>query len=286
MPKTKKAITARDILRLLHERHHVDKFLSVDECKIGSTWFKANCSRFDLWVMARSWASPRFIGYEIKVDRQDFMRDTKWQAYLNYCTEFYFVAPPGIIDATEVPELAGLIVSSKNCKRLYTKKKAPVRNVEIPNSILIYILMSRSRIVGDMFQTRPRGAVWEDRLKAIEKNKQIGHSLAYCIRNRVNKEVKEIKRENEKLRQENEKIMAIKTALNQMGIDINKAIPGYSNFVRKDRLKELITGIPYNLVEYLKEAETNLIHINNLLEKAMKIDGEKTNAKNLSHDNQ
>jgi len=263
-----KEITANDILKLLHQKHSDDKFVCVDECKIGSTWFKENCYRLDLWVMARSWANPRFIGYEVKVNRQDFIRDAKWHNYLNYCTEFYFVAPPGVIETAEVPEQAGLLVSSKNCKLLYTKKKAPVRDIEIPNSILIYILMSRSRIVGDMFRTRPRGAIWEDRLKELKKNKQTGHDLSYLIRRRVDKEVKDIKKENSKLRRENSSLQAVKEALVKMDIDIDKIIMG-SNFVRKDRLKELITGIPYDLVEYLKGAEKNLLYVNHILEKAM-----------------
>ena len=266
-----KQITANDILKLLHKKHGVEKYLCVDECKVGSTWFTHNCSRLDLWVMARSWAHPRFIGYEIKVNRQDFLGDVKWPDYLHYCTELYFVAPPGIIDASEVPEQAGLLVSSKNCKRLYTKKKAPVRNVEIPNSILIYILMSRTKIVGDMFLTRPNIEIWKEHLKQLKENKKVGYAISYHISNKVDKEVKEIKQRNRKLEDENNKLIAIKKALEEMGVDMEHIVSGYSNFVKKDRLNEILTGIPYDLVQFLKSAEANLARANSLLEKAQNI---------------
>jgi len=135
---------ASDIIRLLEREYPIEKFLSVPECKTGSPWIQRRCPRFDLWVMARSWVYPRFIGCEIKVSRSDFLRDNKWQDYLPYCTEFYFVAPPDIIDPAEVPEAAGLMVASEEGKKLTTEKEAPVRDVEIPRSILIYILMART----------------------------------------------------------------------------------------------------------------------------------------------
>ena len=139
-------MNAYDITKLLEQKYPIEKFLSVPECKTGSPWIQRRCPRFDLWVIARSWVHPRFIGCEIKTTRQDFLRDKKWQYYLPYCTEFYFVAPPGIIDPVEVPETAGLMVASEEGKKLTTEKEAPVRDVEIPRSILIYILMARTRI--------------------------------------------------------------------------------------------------------------------------------------------
>ena len=251
-----KPTTANDILKLLHQKHSVEKFLCVDECKTGSTWFGPKCPRLDMWVMARSYANARFIGYEIKVNRQDFLRDIKWSDYLVYCTEFYFVAPAGIIDPTEVPEQAGLLVASKNIKRLMTKKKAPVRNVEIPTSILIYILMSRARIVGDMFQTRPKTEIWKDWLKQVKSNKKLGHSLGREIRKRVDREVEEVGKRNAKLEGENSRLQDVKNWLEKKGVSLNDVTMGYG--VRHDKLEEILTGLPYGFVNEIQQAQRNL----------------------------
>ncbi len=251
-----KPIIAQDILKLLHQKHSVDKFLCVDECKTGSTWFSPKCPRLDMWVMARSYANARFIGYEIKVNRQDFLRDFKWSDYLPYCTEFYFVAPAGIIDPTEVPEQAGLLVASKNIRRLMTKKKAPVRDVEIPASLLIYILMSRVRIVGDMFQTQPKTEIWKDWLKQVKSNKKLGYTLGREIRKRVDREVEEVGKRNAKLESENIRLQDIKNWLEKKDVSLNDVTMGYG--VRHDKLEEILTGLPYGFVNEIQQAQRNL----------------------------
>lgn len=46
-------ITANDITHLLKKRYPLEKFLTVPECKIGASWLKSNCQRFDMWAMSR-----------------------------------------------------------------------------------------------------------------------------------------------------------------------------------------------------------------------------------------
>lgn len=240
---------ASDILKLLEQKYSIENFLSVPECKIGSTYFNRQCSRFDMWVMARSWAHPRFIGCEVKVSRSDFLRDEKWQNYLPYCTEFYFVAAPGIIDPGEVPETAGLIVATKNCKRLITKKKAPVRDVEIPQSILIYILMCRTRVTAD--NTRRSNAVlWRDRLKEMKSNKRLGYEVSSHISNRVGKKVRAVMDENRELKIENQRLTVVKDAMEALGISAKELRFGGRIGV-ENRLKEAMSGVPFDLPRWL-----------------------------------
>lgn len=47
----------------------------------------------------------QLIGYEIKVDRQDFRADEKWPGYLDYCHQLWFVAPKGVITAEDLDSL-------------------------------------------------------------------------------------------------------------------------------------------------------------------------------------
>ena len=94
-------IKANDIIKLLELKHPSDKFLTVTECKCGPSWTVDRTPRLDMWVMKKSYSKPDFIGYEVKVARNDFMRDEKWIEYLPYCTSFYFVSPPDIIKSDE-----------------------------------------------------------------------------------------------------------------------------------------------------------------------------------------
>ena len=262
-------IIAADIVALLHNRHPGDDWISVPECKIGSTWFKTNCQRFDFWTMAKSYANPRFIGYEIKVARQDFLRDTKWPGYLDYCTEFFFVAPPGIIDPNEVPEQAGLVVCTKNCKRLLIKKKTPVRDVSVPDSIYHYILMSRTQVVDE--HRRDRSLEWARWLEMKDDKSRVGYQVAWEIRRRVNAKVEDVMAENKRLKVENKRLASAKATLARLGFDDREICRGFCfNGERLEKaVSEAMTGIPGDLITYAKTAAANLEAIAKRLEAKM-----------------
>ena len=78
--------------------------------------------RFDVFAIRTHWDKPSEVRiYEIKTSRRDFQTDKKWQKYLPYCTQFYFVAPEGAIKLEELPEKIGLIEVSttKHCEHEY-----------------------------------------------------------------------------------------------------------------------------------------------------------------------
>lgn len=134
------------IMSLLRCRHSRDVF--VPECKNGATQYVylGGHRRIDAWAMKRSWLNFEIIGYEIKTSRADFLRDDKWREYLPMCHRFYFVVPWGLIDPREIESPAGLIYVAKTGGRLYAKKRAVRRAIEIPVDTLIYILFSRAII--------------------------------------------------------------------------------------------------------------------------------------------
>jgi len=137
-------IIAGDLVNLLAIKHSKDVFVS--ECKGGPTWF-AEHRRLDAWAMKRSWANAAMYGYEIKISRGDWLHDDKWRTYLKYCNLFYFVVPSKkIITPDEVPPEVGLLVASTNNTRLYTIKKAQHRAIEPPADLLIYLLMTRTKV--------------------------------------------------------------------------------------------------------------------------------------------
>lgn len=136
-------MTAADVINLLAQKHSEDVF--VPECKTGES--STGYSRMDAWVMKKSWSNPLVVAYEVKVDRQDFLRDDKWRKYLDYCNQFYFVAPKGIIQPEELPADVGLMWVTGT--RLFTKRKAPYRDVVVPEDLYRYILMARAKITRD-----------------------------------------------------------------------------------------------------------------------------------------
>jgi len=180
------------------------------------------------------------------------LNDHKWSDYLPFCSEFYFVTAYGIADSTEVPEQAGLMEATKNCKKLIIKKKASVRLINIPQSLLIYILMCRTRITCDSSKRTP-AELWKDHLQEMKFNKKLGHEVAVYLRLLVDKKVSQIKEENSRLRSENERLQRIKQILASLGISGEESV-----YSVKRKINEKMSGIPAGFADSLVQAENNI----------------------------
>ena len=77
------------------------------------------------------------------MSRNDFLQDNKWHLYLQYCNEFYFVVPKGLVKKEELPDHVGLIYFNPDTKALRTVKKALYRQIEEPVGVYKYIIFSR-----------------------------------------------------------------------------------------------------------------------------------------------
>lgn len=222
MKKNGSNITAEAVIELLLEKHRED--VAVPECKVGPTWTRGRIPtrRFDLWVMKRSYSHPNFIGYEVKVKRSDFLRDEKWRDYLTFCSEFSFVCPPGVIEKNEVPEEAGLLVTSSNAKVILTKKKAPYRNIEAPVSLLLYVLMSRTRISNEAdFEGRGnRKAFWERWLAGKEADREFGWRVSKKIREHLEKLVYKAETETKRVEAENKNLAKVAEWCKRNNVDL------------------------------------------------------------------
>jgi len=258
MKKIKPSITADTILNLLLKKHSKD--ICVPECKNGPTHTSSNVRKFDLWAMKRSYTQPATWIYEIKVSRRDFVRDDKWQEYLPYCTDFYFVAPAGIISPDEVPEQAGLILTSKNGTRLYYKKKAPSRDIEIPLSVYIYILMSRTKIVSG-YNTENKtdnASYWRQWLEEKKEKQELGYNVSRKIRQLYDENVTKAKRRQDRLDHRIEKLEDVKVILNKMGFDENKLGWNYEERI-KERIADINAGLPEkDITKHLEKAIFNI----------------------------
>ena len=172
------------ILDKLKAKHADDVF--VAECKNGPTQ-TAKHSRLDAWVMKKSWSPITMIGYEIKQDRSDFLRDNKWQAYLPCCHQFYFVCPTMVIQPEELPQDVGLLWAGVG-ERLITKRKAVYRDISLPSELLVYVLMCRTKVTREnsLVSSKKGRDYWIDWLKQKEADRKLGFSVKQAIRNKVN----------------------------------------------------------------------------------------------------
>jgi hypothetical protein len=86
----------------------------VPEFRAGTGWSEDANRYLDAWAITLWPSEPlRVVALEIKTARNDWLRERKQprkrDAARRICNEFYFVAPPGVILESEVPESCGLI---------------------------------------------------------------------------------------------------------------------------------------------------------------------------------
>lgn len=211
---------ARVLRHMLHNRHAED--LCVEECKNGPTQavHRGQLAVLDMWVMRKSWSNMSFIGYEIKISRSDFMRDDKWPKYLPMTNALYIVTPPKLLAPDEIPVDCGLLEPRGG--KLTTKKVAPYREIEVPISTLLYILMARSVVSYEKGQAL---TVEEQRLRRIDawkewlQRKEETRELGYQISKKLKRLVEKLKNEKLAANQERDKLEGIKRTLEKLGLN-------------------------------------------------------------------
>lgn len=255
--KRMKQPTANDIVDLLLRKHSKD--LCIPECKTGGTYV-GHYGIMDLWVIKKSFATPTAYAYEVKINRQDFLRDTKWKKYLDYCNEFYFVAPPGIIEPNELAPETGLLITSKNAKLLYTKKKAANRDITIPTKLFLYVLFWRSTTHHEK-ETAGMTKIWENWLNDKKAKLELGRAVS----KKINDLVFRLEKENAKLQKIEYQYGNIKQALLDAGYE-EKDIYSWA-FPR--RFRDDLVGkkqIPSAIINNAKIIKTAIRRLQNEIE--------------------
>lgn len=260
-------LTANDILLLLEARHSNDVF--IPECKNGPSQFTSH-RRLDAWAMKKSWTNPCAWGYEIKVARRDFLKDDKWRGYLAYCNEFSFVCPPKLIDPSELPDQVGLIWTSVNGARLFTKRKAAYRSVDIPETFYQYILMARTSVC-DEHAPRSREQYWRDWLDEKRGKAALGYNVSRRIRKLIEERIDTVDSENSRLRNQNERLLSIKALCVELGIehgsfysvrsDLRRALEVHAGdglLSRLDRLAKEIVATRQAIIKSMEPADLQL----------------------------
>lgn len=178
---SEKRVTSTEIKMALAKYHPKDFFIS--ECKTDSTYFTGpqGLLIFDGLAVTRSYTGPCITGYEIKISRSDFQRDNKYHLYLQYCNEFYFVVPAGLLKKDEIPNDMGLIFYYPETGKLVKKKKSLYRQIEEPVGIYKYIIYSRleqDRIPFYEDRADYAKAYLEDRKNKKEIGRRLGSKMA------------------------------------------------------------------------------------------------------------
>ena len=260
-------ITSKIILDALSVKHSKDVFVS--ECKTGASY--SGCVRMDAWAMKKSWASPQVIVYEIKISRSDFLNDAKWQSYLPYCNEFYFVCPSKLIEVNEVPEDAGLLYISSTGTRLYTKKKARYRDVTIPEDLYRYLLMWRTITTREYsFDRLSKREYWKNWLEQRKIDTLLGYEVSKGLKKAINEKIEKVQRINKALEERLDRYKYLIEFLESIDVDPKTH---YLRSSVESKLRELKLLIPDNLKRSITQTRGDLDILIEKLEKLEKKEG-------------
>ena len=153
---------------------------------------------------------------------------------------------------------------SKNARLLHIKKKAPYREIEIPQDLFIYILMCRTKIVSSTlsYDGANRRDVniryWKDWLAKKLEDRNLGYRVSEGIRETVKKKILDVQAENERLRREIESLMDIREFCARLGInDVNK-------YAARNLIQEAAQGMP---TSFLRNLDDCIGHLQNFRKK-------------------
>lgn len=209
-------VTSTAIKAALAKKHLRDFFLT--EVKSGPTQLvpAGSLKILDGLAIRKSWTSPCFTGYEVKISRGDFLRDVKFYTYEELCNCLYIVCPKGMIDRTELPESVGLMYYDPEKKTIITRKKAIFRKIEYSPEMLLYIIFSR--LDSDRY---PFFSDKQEYFEAYLAGKYDNRVLAHAIKTKLVKENSRLEQELEHLRgfeKQYEAYKAIMEVLHNHGI--------------------------------------------------------------------
>jgi hypothetical protein len=133
-------VTSSDIKRALSKRYHFESCGFFEEIAVGPD---ANGNlRLDGVNLVRRAPGMQAHGFEIKVDRGDFLRDAKYTLYAQYVNSLTLVCPSGMIAREEVPQAIGLMWYTPSSGALRYRRR-PVFNEDANISAVRDAILTR-----------------------------------------------------------------------------------------------------------------------------------------------
>lgn len=109
-------ITAATLLDVIESCLHArsSEWIFLRELRVGTGFQGSAAQRLDAFALnCLAHNSMKRICYEVKISRADFLSEMKQplkrRIGLRYSNEFYFVTPPGLLHASEIPVECGLL---------------------------------------------------------------------------------------------------------------------------------------------------------------------------------
>lgn len=139
----------------------------------------------DVVTINTSYSNSLFTVYEVKSSKSDFRADInkgKYLKYLEVCNRLFFAAPKGIITKNDLPDGIGLMTYDPE-KGWRTTKGATVKQMEIPNDVLIKFIWANNRKrleIRDLSRKR----IMKENQTLRERAWNIGHEIAEAVENR------------------------------------------------------------------------------------------------------
>lgn len=224
------------------------------EVKGGST-FLGDCPRMDVVGIEHSWSPPTVKIAEVKVSRRDFLNDTKWRTYLDYCNEFYWAVPTGLVGRDEIDAKAGLIMVNPNTGSVTTVKAAPHLDIEEDKGfkMLYYLLTWRHNN-----ERLGREARMQRIEEELQRRKDLGERYTHFVSERLQEAADRVRaaeasRDHAQRMQEmeKEKVERKLESINEAE-ELIEAARGAVGRIEPDQLKTLLEKVPYSLENNLK----------------------------------
>lgn len=136
------------ILKALTQRYERNGRSNVifPELRLGSGYSDISQRRIDMFMIS-SEKGNYTTAFEIKVSRGDFLRDIKDEAKQRgarlYSSNFYYVAPKGMLNPEEIPMWAGLMEYDFESGQFNTRIVAPLQSRNTPSWSLVCSLVRR-----------------------------------------------------------------------------------------------------------------------------------------------
>lgn len=247
-------MTATDIVRALSVKHSGDVF--VPECKDGPTHTRSH-RRLDAWVLLKTWSPVTAIGYEVKVSRSDWLQDQKVDGYRRLCHLLYIVAPKGIVQASELPDGVGLMECVGASRRVVTRVKAVRNQIELPQDLLVYVLMCRTRV------TREDGRTRADMLRDWVAETEERHRLSSYVHEKIQRSFNAANESRRDAERRASRLEHIDARMRELGFDPTVPV---GEWEVSRRLNDLSGAVHPQLIKDVTQAEHALRTIRDRLE--------------------
>ncbi len=240
---------ATHITRLLAEKHARD--ITVVECPLEPY----GTLRADLWVMRPSWSKPLVSIYEVKVSRQDFLRDEKWQNYLPYCNAFSFAVAQGVLDPSELAEGVGLFELSKTGTMLRCVRKPHTRpdDHKALSQVTKAVLMNRVWTRGGMRIATSEGKTRAQRIAEWRETAESAEDVGRLMSNRASAEISKARSRERAALEQVETYKQFQAVLRLHGINPNSSVWGMERQLNQATGGKLVASLE-SVCEFSRQA--------------------------------